>query len=50
MQLRETEKAVAAAIEVDDFAVDELTHHDVYRMQGEKSSPAQARPRPTAAE
>jgi acyl-CoA dehydrogenase len=49
-QLRETEMAVATAIEVDDFAADELAHHDTNRTQGEKPSSAQARPRPTAAE
>ena len=49
-QLREAEKAIAAAIEVDDFAADELTHHDTKHIQGDSPSPAQARPRPAAAE
>jgi acyl-CoA dehydrogenase len=49
-QLGATAAAVAAAIEVDDFAREELTHHDSDQMQGDGPSPAQTRPRPTAAE
>ncbi|HEX3859141.1 MAG TPA: acyl-CoA dehydrogenase [Pseudolabrys sp.] len=49
-QLREAEKAVSAAIAVDDFTAEELTHHDTNRMQGDRSSPAKPRPRPAAAE
>jgi len=49
-QLKETAKAVAAAIAVDDFTAEELTHHDATDAQGDKSSPAQKRPRPAAAE
>jgi acyl-CoA dehydrogenase len=49
-QLREAEKAVAAAIAVDDFTAEELTHHDANRTQGDTSSPAKSRPRPAAAE
>ena len=49
-QLSDTAAAVAATIEVDDFTADELTHHDADQMQGDGQSPAQKRPRPTAAE
>jgi acyl-CoA dehydrogenase len=49
-QLRETAAAVAAAIAVDDFAPEELTHHDAGQLQGDMSSPAQPKARPTAAE
>jgi acyl-CoA dehydrogenase len=49
-QLREVEKAVAAAIAVDDFAADELSRHDADHNQGDRPSPAQTRRRPTAAE
>jgi acyl-CoA dehydrogenase len=50
MQLLEAEKAVAAAIDVDDFTADELTHHDAKRTQGGSPSPVQPPPRPAAAE
>ncbi len=49
-QLSDTAAAVAATIEVDDFTADELTHHDADQAQGDGQSPAQKRPRPTAAE
>ncbi len=49
-QLSETAKAVAAAIAVDDFTAEELTHHDANHVQGDTPSPAQKRPRPAAAE
>jgi acyl-CoA dehydrogenase len=49
-QLREAEKAVAAAIDVDDFAADELTHHDAKHTEGGSPSPALVPPRPAAAE
>jgi acyl-CoA dehydrogenase len=49
-QLRETAAAVAAAIAVDDFAPEELTRHDAGQLQGDMSSPAQPKARPTAAE
>jgi acyl-CoA dehydrogenase len=49
-QLRETEMAVAAAIDVDDFSADELIHHDANPTQGDRPSSAQERPRPAAAE
>jgi acyl-CoA dehydrogenase len=49
-QLRETEMAVAAAIDVDDFSAEELIHHDANPTQGDRSSSAQERPRPAAAE
>lgn len=50
VQLRETEAAVAAAIDVDDFSADELTHRDANPTQGGRPSPAQEPPRPAAAE
>jgi hypothetical protein len=49
-QLKETADAVAAAIGVDDFSAEELTHHDAQRAQGDRPSPAQRQQRPTAAE
>src|ERR1035437_9900970 len=49
-QLRDTAAVVAAAIAVDDFTAEELTHHDANHAQGDRSSPAQKRPRPAAAE
>jgi len=49
-QLKETAAAVAACIAVDDFSAEELTHHDANLAQGDRSSPAQTRPRPAAAE
>ena len=49
-QLKETAEAVAAAIGVDDFTAEELTHHDAQRAQGDRPSPTQRRTRPTAAE
>ncbi|MGH9805928.1 MAG: acyl-CoA dehydrogenase domain-containing protein, partial [Terriglobia bacterium] len=49
-QLKKAAKAVAAAIAVDDFAADELTHHDANHEQGDGPSPAQKRSRPAAAE
>jgi acyl-CoA dehydrogenase len=49
-QLHDTAAAVAAAIAVDDFTAEELTRHDANHIQGETSSLARPRPRPTAAE
>jgi acyl-CoA dehydrogenase len=49
-QLRDTAAVVAATIAVDDFTAEELTHHDANHAQGDRSSPAQKRPRPAAAE
>jgi acyl-CoA dehydrogenase len=49
-QLSETAEAVAAAIAVDDFTAEELTHHDADNAHGELPSPTQKRPRPAAAE
>jgi acyl-CoA dehydrogenase len=49
-QLKETAAAVAAAIAVDDFTAEELTHHDANHAQGDRPSPAQKRPRPAAVE
>jgi acyl-CoA dehydrogenase len=43
-QLREAEKAVAAAIAVDDFSAAELTGRDASDKQGDKPSPAKTRP------
>lgn len=50
VQLKETAEAIAAAIEVDDFSAEELTHHDTTRAHGDSSSPAQKQPPPAAAE
>lgn len=50
VQFRETEAAVAAAIDVDDFSPDKLTHRDANPTQGGRPSPAQEPPRPAAAE
>jgi acyl-CoA dehydrogenase len=49
-QLKEAAAAVSATIAVDDFAADELTHHDVGHAQGDKPSPAQKQSRSAAAE
>jgi hypothetical protein len=49
-QLRDTAKAVSAAIDVDDFSADELTHHDAINKPGARPSQAQTTARPTAAE
>src|SRR5258707_4616891 len=49
-QLKETARAVAIAIAVDDFAAGELTNHDADHVQGDRPSPPQKRPRPAAAE
>jgi acyl-CoA dehydrogenase len=49
-QLRDTAKAVSAAVDVDDFSADELTHHDVIKKPGARPSQASTTARPTAAE
>jgi acyl-CoA dehydrogenase len=49
-QLKETARAVAVTIAVDDFTAEELTHRDAERAQGDRPSPPRKRPRPAAAE